>query len=146
MKGWPVALAASAAVGAGSAQAGCSSDSGGVECDCASATVIVQVPADRAPDAVGVTLSGRGCATAAAQCVQAAGPGCAQYAFEGTADGECTVDVQFAATPADFSEQVSFAQVETCCPAFYVQPPGASPIEVPEAPDAGEAADAGGAG
>jgi hypothetical protein len=110
---------------------GCNADSGGTECSCGDPTVRIEVPADRAPFAAGVTLSGRGCPTATAQCTQAMGSGCAEYTFEGQAVGDCTVDVIFAAEPADFEEVVSFTGVP-CCPGFYVSPPTVAPIEVPD--------------
>jgi len=119
---------------------GCNDDSGGTECSCEDPTVKIEVPADRAPDALGVTLSGRGCATATAQCTQPVGTGCAEYTFEGTAVGDCVVELMFAAGPADFQEQVSFIGYP-CCPGFYVSPPTAAPIDVPDVSD-----DAGGAG
>ncbi|HEY8089647.1 MAG TPA: hypothetical protein VIF09_17425 [Polyangiaceae bacterium] len=136
MRGWPVALVATGAAGVGFAAEACSADSGGVECQCGPATVNVDIPADRAPAVTGVVLSGRGCATAVATCVEPAGSGCARYAFEGTGIGACDVDVQFAASAADFDEQVSFAQY-ACCPAYYVQPASAATIDVPDVPDAG---------
>jgi hypothetical protein len=128
-----VALAGAAvAAGAG----GCGSGGTGTECQCASAAVLVDIPASRAADVVGVTLSGRACPAVTAQCAQPAGSGCAQYSFEATGDGECDLDVQFSTAPADFTEALDFAQV-TCCPGYYVQPAGASPIEVPDGLDAG---------
>ncbi len=120
--------------------AACNDDSGGTQCSCDDPTVHIVVPADRAPFALGVTLSGRGCATASAQCTQPAGTGCAEYTFDGTAVGDCDVELMFAGGPADFVEQVSFTGVP-CCPGFYVSPPTAEPIDVPDVGD-----DAGGAG
>jgi hypothetical protein len=99
---------------------------------CTDPTVYIDVPAHRAADVVTVTLSGRACPTAVAQCLQPVGPGCSQYSFQATGDGACDVDVTFSAGPADFNEELSFAQVSTCCPGYYVQPAGASPIEVPD--------------
>jgi hypothetical protein len=37
----------------------------------------------------------------------------------------------FAAGPADFAEEFSFTGVP-CCPGFYLSPPSAAPIQVPE--------------
>ncbi len=122
---------AAVTLGFQSTAVGCNSDSGGTECSCADPTVHIEVPADRAPYAAGVTFSGRGCATAMAECTQPVGSGCAEYTFEGQAVGDCTVDVMFAADPADFEEDVSFTGVP-CCPGFYVSPPTAAPIEVPD--------------
>jgi hypothetical protein len=139
MKGLPVALATTAAVALAPVTLACSPDSGGTECQCADPTVQIEVPADLAPAALGVTLSGRGCATATAQCTQPAGSGCALYEFQGTGVGACDVDVTFGGTPADFNDQVSFVQVATCCPNFYIQPSNATPIEVPDLTDAGAA-------
>jgi hypothetical protein len=99
---------------------------------CADPTVYVDVPADRAADVVTVTLSGQACPTAVAQCVQPVGSGCSQYSFQASKDGPCDVDVTFSAGPADYDEQLTFAQVSTCCPGYYVQPSSASPIEVPD--------------
>ena len=109
------------------------------QCECGDPAVHVVIPASRAADAIGVTLSGRGCATATAQCVTPAGSGCAEYVFEGTGVGTCDVDVKFQANPADYDEQVTFGGI-ACCPAYYLQPPSSSPIVVPDAPgDAGSA-------
>jgi hypothetical protein len=96
--------------------------------------VKIEVPADRAPDVLAVTLSGRGCATATAQCTQPAGTGCAEYTFEGTGVGDCEVELTFAAGPADFTAAVSFIGYP-CCPGFYVSPPSAAPIEIPDVGD-----------
>ena len=129
--------APAAAVAAALLATGC--DSSKTECDCADPTVKIEVPADRAPDVVSVTLTGRACAASTAQCTQPVGSGCAEYAFRATDVGSCTVEVKLALDPADFQETVSFEQVQ-CCNANYVQPPTASPIEVPGAgPDAGAA-------
>ena len=133
-------VVAAVTLGFQSTAVGCTSDSGGTECSCGDPTVRIEVPADRAPFAAGVTLSGRGCPTATAQCTQPTGSGCAEYTFEGQAVGDCLVDVTFAAGPADFQEQVSFTGV-SCCPGFYVSPPSAAPIDVPDVGD-----DAGAAG
>jgi len=101
--------------------------------------VKVEVPADRAPDAVGVALSGRACAAATAECTQPVGSGCAEYSFRATDVGPCTVDVTFSSDPADFQASVTFAEV-ACCGASYIQPPTASPIDVPSVDlDAGAA-------
>lgn len=132
-----VPLAAGLAV-AGAAGFACSSPA--TQCQCGDTTVRIEVPPSRAADVVGVTLSGRGCATATAQCTQAVPGGCQEYTFEGTGVGVCDVEVQFQTDPADFKEEVSFAAYR-CCPGFYVQPPGATPIVV-----FGATADAGGAG
>jgi hypothetical protein len=109
-------------------------DSGGTECDCQDPTVRIEVPSDRAADALGVTFSGRGCATASAQCSQPVAGGCAEYTFEATGIGDCTIELQFSSTPADFQEQVSFAGV-SCCSGFYIDPPSAAPIQVPSLDD-----------
>jgi hypothetical protein len=117
----------------------CNDDPGGTECSCDDPTVHIVVPADRAPYALGVTLSGRGCPTATAECTEVVGTGCAEYTFEGQAVGDCTVELMFAVNPADFQEQVSFTGTP-CCPGFYVSPPSAEPIDVPDVgDDAGEA-------
>jgi len=108
----------------------CSSSSAGATCACADPTVRVDLPPDRAVEVVGVQLSGRACPAAVAQCVQPAGAGCAEYEFEASADGACEVDVTFGQGPADFTAQLTFAQV-TCCAGYYVQPPTASPVDVP---------------
>jgi len=79
-----------------------------------------------------VTLSGRACPSAVAQCTQPAGTGCTQYSFRASGDGTCDVDVTFSSGPTDFNEQLTFGQVSTCCPGYYVEPSGASPIEVPD--------------
>jgi len=113
---------------------GCSSSGGGTECSCEDPTVRIEVPADRAPSALGVTLSGRACPDVTAQCTQAVGSGCAEYTFQATGEGVCDVDITFGAGPADFDAQVSFVSA-TCCPGFYVSPPSASPIEVPSLGD-----------
>jgi hypothetical protein len=107
-------------------------DSGKTECDCADPSVRIEVPADRAAEVAGVSLSGRGCETATPQCSQPVGSGCAEYVFQGTAPGDCTVDVQFNGGPADFQEQVTFVGGAACCGGFYVQPASASPIDVPD--------------
>jgi len=117
----------------------CNDEPGGSQCLCDDPTVSIVVPADRAPYAAGVTLSGKGCPTATAQCAQPVGAGCAEYTFEGQAVGDCTVDLTFAKGPADFTDQVSFVGYP-CCPGFYVSPPSAAPIDVPDVgDDAGEA-------
>jgi hypothetical protein len=101
--------------------------------------VSIVIPADRAPYAASVTLSGEGCPTATAQCAQPVGTGCAEYTFEGQAVGDCMLEVTFAEGPADFTEQVAFVGYP-CCPGFYVSPPSAAPIDVPDVgDDAGEA-------
>jgi hypothetical protein len=123
---------------AGAAASACGTPA--TQCQCGDTTVLIEVPAERAANVVGVTLSGRGCETATAQCTQPVAGGCAEYAFEGTGVGVCDVEVQFHTDPADFKEEVSFAGY-ACCPGFYVQPPGATPIVVTGGP-----ADAGGAG
>ena len=130
MRRWPVAFVAGGVSLVGPA---CSSDPGSTECQCGPTGVTVDIPSDRAADTTGLTLSGRGCATATPKCVQTAGDGCAEYTFDGTGIGSCTIDVQFAAQAGDFSETVAFAQFP-CCPGFYVQPDSAATIEVPEAP------------
>jgi len=112
----------------------CSDGSGGAQCECSDPTVHVVVPADRAPYAAGVSLSGRGCPTATAQCVQPVGTGCAEYTFQGEAIGECDLDMTFSAGPADFSEALSFVDYP-CCPGFYVSPSSAEPVEVPDVGD-----------
>jgi hypothetical protein len=136
MKTLPVALATSAAVVFAPAVQACGGDSGGTECTCADPTVFIDLPASRAGDVVAVTLSGEGCATASATCTEDAASGCAQYAFRGTGIGACDVDVSMMGAPADYNEQVSFAQL-TCCPGYYIEPPGASPIDVTGGLDAG---------
>ena len=118
----------------------CNDDPGGTECSCGDPTVHIVVPAVRAPYALGVTLSGRGCPTATAQCTQPTGSGCAEYTVEGQAIGDCEVDLMFGAGPADFQAQVSFVGYP-CCSGFYVSPVGTDPIDVPDVGD-----DAGGAG
>ena len=140
MKARRAAAASAVAFALGSPTAACTSDPGSTECLCGDTTVRIEVPADRAPVAESVTLSGRGCGAASAQCTQPVGSGCAEFTFEATAVGTCVVDVQFAADPADFQEQLSFTGVP-CCPGFYADPPTASPIDVPGLGDA-----AGGAG
>lgn len=128
-----------AAVGLAPSGMGCGSDSGGTECECEDPSVHIEVPADRAPYALGVTFSGRGCATATAECTQPAGSGCAEYTFQGTGIGTCDLDLQFSAAPYDFQDQVSFVGA-TCCPSFYIDPPTAAPIQVPDVSgDAGDA-------
>jgi hypothetical protein len=118
---------------------GCNDDSGGSECSCEDPTVTIEVPADRAPYAMGVMFGGAACMTATAQCTQPVGTGCAEYTFEATAIGACDIEIQFASGPADFQEQVSFIGYP-CCPGFYVSPPTAAPIDVPDVTDdAGEA-------
>ena len=84
-------VVAAVTLGFQSTAVGCTSDSGGTECSCGDPTVRIEVPADRAPFAVGVTLSGRGCPTATAACAQPTGSGCAEYTFEGQAVGDCDV-------------------------------------------------------
>ena len=90
----------------------------------------IDLPPDRAAVVLGVTLSGRAC-PAVAQCTTPEGTGCAQYTFVATADGACDVDLTFSSPPSDFNASLTFAQVSTCCPGYYVQPTTASPIEVP---------------
>jgi hypothetical protein len=135
----PAAAVAAVTFALGSPAAACGGDSGKTECACPDPAVKVEVPPDRAPDVVSVTLSGRACANATAQCTQPAGSGCAEYSFRATDVGSCVVELKFSSDPADFEEQVSFVQVQ-CCAADYVQPPTASPIDVPSAgSDAGAA-------
>jgi hypothetical protein len=126
----PLALPVVAMTAIASA-AGCGSSSKGT-CSCDDPTVYIDVPPDRAADVAAVVLSGQACATAVAQCVQPLGQGCARYSFQASTDGACDVDVSFASGPADFNDQLTFAQVSTCCPGYYAQPSGASPIEVPD--------------
>jgi hypothetical protein len=103
-----------------------------VECDCADPSVRIEVPADRAAQVAGVSLSGRACENATAQCSQPVGGGCSEYVFQAAAPGACNVDVQFNGGPADFQEQVTFVGGPACCGGFYVQPASASPIDVPD--------------
>ena len=131
MRRGPVAAAAAVAVGLGPASAACSGDTGGTECSCEDPTVHVEVPADRAPYVASVALSGKACASSSIACTQPVGTGCAEYAFQATAEGTCDLEIQFSLGPADFQEQLTFAQT-TCCPGFYVQPATASPVEVPD--------------
>jgi hypothetical protein len=125
-----------AAAGIATGFAGCGTSDAQTECDCASPTVLVDVPPDRAGDVASVTLSGRACPTAVATCAASAASGCTEYAFEATGDGECDLDVEFTTAPADFTEALDFAQVR-CCPGYYVQPATGSPVSVPDATDAG---------
>jgi hypothetical protein len=119
----------------------CDDSSGGTQCLCADPTVHIVVPADRAPYAGVVTFSGRGCPTATAQCTQPVGAGCAEFTFQGQAIGACELDLAFSEGPADFSEQLAFVGYP-CCPGFYVSPPSADPVEVPDlGDDAGFAGD-----
>lgn len=136
MKTLPVALGTSAALAFAPAVEACGGDSGGTQCTCASPTVFIDVPADRAADVLSIALSGEGCGTATATCTEDAASGCTQYAFQGTAVGACDVDVVLQGVPADFNEEFSFAQM-TCCPGYYIEPPSASPLEVRAAIDAG---------
>jgi hypothetical protein len=47
------------------------------------------------------------------------------------------VELTFAEAPADFQEQVSFTGIPCCAGLYYVSPPSADPIEVPDVSDAG---------
>jgi len=108
-------------------------------CNCEDPAVRVVVPAGRAGDVVALGFSGRACAAAVATCVTPGAAGCREYAFEGSAVGECDLDVTFSTAPHDYTASLSFTQF-ACCPGYYVEPPSASPIELPAAAgDAGVA-------
>jgi len=124
-------LAPWAMLGGLAAALGACGTSGGTECACADPAVVVDLPQDRATQVVEVSLSGKACNGATAECTRPVASGCAQYAFRAVSDGTCTVDVLFASAPADYQVEVAFAPI-SCCPGYYVQPTTASPIEVPD--------------
>jgi hypothetical protein len=118
--------------------AGCV-DHAAVVCDCEDPSVHVVVPAGREGDLVALSFSGRACPATVAACVRQSPAGCAEYAFQGSAVGECDLEVTFTTAPHDFQTSMSFTQFQ-CCPGYYVEPPSASPIELPAATgDAGVA-------
>jgi hypothetical protein len=115
-------------------------DSARRECACgADPSAFIDLPPDRAVQVVEVQLGGVACASATATCTQPVASGCAQYAYQASADGTCVVDVLFAAGPPDFHAEVKFASV-TCCSGFYAQPPSAAHLDVPSASGDGGAA------
>jgi len=118
---------------------GACNDNTGVECICADPTIFLVIPADRTASVAGVQLSGEACANAKATCTKAAGSGCAEFAFRGTAIGSCTVAVAFDSGAATFEETFSLYRYP-CCPGVYADLPDGSTVFAPDL--AGDAAGA----
>lgn len=139
----PPRLASACAIvvplGAGWA-AGCRGS--GATCDCADPAIAISVPADIASSVIAVNLSGPACANASASPANQANGG-TEYTFTAGAAGTCTIEVIFASGDV-FEDELTILEQSGCCPGFYVSPPGAAQVDVPE-PDA-SVAEAGEAG
>jgi hypothetical protein len=106
-------------------------DPGSTECSCSDPSVVIVVPADRAPSVSGVAFGGPACATSTATCLEPMGGGCARFAFRATGTGSCTVDVEFGAGPSAFEASLTFLR-SACCAGFYPQVPSESTLVVPD--------------
>jgi hypothetical protein len=133
------AYATLASLGAGGAGDACA-DPGSTECRCASPSVVIEVPADRAASVTGVAFSGPACAQSQAACIDAADAGCTRLAFNATRAGACSVDVEFNASAASFQASLTFVQ-STCCAGFYPQVPSDATLVVPDVGDDAGAAE-----
>ena len=108
-------------------------------CSCTDPSVVVLVPSELAAAVSAVHLQGAACSKATVGCLQPAGSGCAELTFQATAEGTCTIDVQFSSGPADFQAVRRFVTLP-CCKGFYADPLDGATIDVPSgAGDAGSA-------
>jgi hypothetical protein len=113
----------------------CSTPIGQEACDCADATLTLNVPTDVAAEVLSVTLSGTACAGVTPVCATSQA-GCTAYRFSAPAAGTCGVEVDFANGDV-FKDDVTITSPSGCCPGYYASPLSAATIDVPEPTDGG---------
>ena len=118
------------AMALGGAVLACGEAGSASKCDCADPGVTVVVPPNLASAVSAVQLHGAACSSAQVVCLQPAGKGCAELAFKATAEGMCTIDVQFSSGPPTFQAVRRFVTLP-CCKGFYADPLDGSTIMVP---------------
>ena len=109
-------------------------ESGASTCACTDPSVVVVVPPDLAAAFSAVQVHGAACSKASVLCLQPVGRGCAELAFQATAEGMCTIDVQFSSGLPDFQAVRRFVALP-CCKGFYAEPLDGATITVPGGAD-----------
>lgn len=112
----------------------CSTSAGQEACDCADATLTLNIPADVAAAVLAVTLSGNACAGVTPVCAMSQS-GCTVYRFGAAAAGTCSIQVDF--PNSVFKDDVTIAAPTGCCPGYYATPLASATIDVPEPGDGG---------